>query len=425
MPFKNTDDLDQIFSRPHTDACLKWFNKLARALRTEDGTEKPKVLFILDEDFGELTTVLYLILGQPLFSASLILASPRVQNACSPILSDIMRPWHCAEDVFSELIIMQPDIVVLASGYLLPVHNLLNTEAIARLKSRCTEINARLVTADPFLGLITPNVSTGLEHVISIDIPDYGLQELKNIKELANTRLCKELTNAESLLGNGPHLYPCHLDMAGIESHPSDARNMGFFNPMLLMPPDLIKAIDGAQKRHWTFVLSKVDYQMQTMHVGIPEFIGNIARLLRQTRDLGRDAVFSGPDDVLHGLAEVLGDDMDGIHLCRFSSFSHFMTLLLASEYSFYWNIVSHSILIQLMNDRTVVLFDKGHLLRSAPALEPRIRNWYYQGDVQPYLDQNAPLSLDSLRGIPKNEGRARRFKRALPPQDLIERLIE
>jgi hypothetical protein len=177
------------------------------------------------------------------------------------------------------------------------------------------------------------------------------------------------------------------------------------------------------------FTISQVDWEMQATFMGPEEFAKTVASLLTQTSQLGRHAILLGPAELLNMVAPALAGH-ERIHLLSFCSFRCAMSLLLSAEYSFYWNVVSHSILMQLWNGRPVILFNRGHLARSIPAIYERVIAWYYQGWEPPYIDQNARLSPGVLENAAASHAQSRkqmiaRFRRAPSPVAVFNSLLE
>lgn len=395
--------------------------------------DKPQILIVLDNDYGELTTLLYLVLGQPCFDKTRVLLSPRLYEKNRDALPARMQLWTTEQDLLDKMDELKPDLLILASAYLLPVHHLLSCAAIQRVCDAAAKMNVRVLTADPFLGLLSQCADTGIAKLISIDIPLNAGEQLANVKRQADEMLHRELAAAEKVLRPYSHLYPSFTDMQGLTTAHSDSRNTCFFNQSLLLPAELNVVQDDAQP-HWMFVISEVDFQTQAMFLGAVRFTATVANLLTQTAQLGRKAIFLGPAPMIDLLRATLDPNIStntsNIYLLNFCAFERVMALLLSAEYSFYWNVVSHSILMQLWNGRPVILFNKGHLARAIPSIYPRVIAWYYQGWEPPYISQDEPLSLAVLAEVVSAHATKRgelmqRYQRAPSPQKLLDSLLQ
>jgi hypothetical protein len=419
------DSLQDSREFPAAPAIERWLESLCPPVADND--DRTPALFILDNDFGELTTVLYLILGQECFRNARILLSPRLYQNNRDAFPERMGLWTSERDLAEAIETLQPAIVVFASAYLMPVHDLLTADAIERLCTLARRHNAAVVTADPFLGLLTQWAGR-LEQLISIDIPDNADESLRTVKRSADRMLHERLAEVERVLREVPHLYPSHTDMEGIETFRADGRNLSFFNDALLLPPHLDEAKPG-DAPHWMFVISEADYSTQFMSLGNAGFARVVANLLVQSVRLGRHAIFVGPTVLLELVRHQLAPD-PRIHLVRYCSFRRFLSLLLSAEYTFYWNVVSHSILMQLWNGRPVLLFNRGHLARAVRPIYERVIAWYYQGWEPPYLDHDAELSLATLEQAVAGHAERRgqimeRFRRAPSPAGVLGSLLE
>lgn len=404
---------------PRLRATERWLERLGDS---GAGAEGDSVLFVLDNDFGELTTVLNLVLGQECFWRARVLVPPRLFERNWDALPGRIGLWTSEREVVEAIEGLQPRVVVLASAYLFPVHGLLSVEAIGRVLEVARRQRALVVTADPFLGLISQWAGKGLEQLISVDIPKTANELLVTAKRGADALLHRELGAVERLLRPLPHLYPCPTDLAALTREVTDARNLGYFNQALLLPVELAGLSE--EKPHWIFVISLVDFQTQVMFHGPVRFAAIVQRLLTQTAELGRQAVLLAPNLLGEMILPVVAKNRR-IEVLSFCSFRRAMSLLLTAEHCFYWNVVSHTILMQLANGRPALLFDRGHLVRAVPALYPRVIAWYCQGWEPPYLDQEADLSLAVLAGVKASHARHRddilaRFRRAPAPVELL-----
>ena len=406
------------------DAVERWLAGLSPGLQLEAGAspDTGPVLFILDNDFGELTTVLYLVLGQECFRGARLLVPPRLYEKNQDALPGQLALWTSERDLLETIANLRPRLIVLASAYLLPVHGLLSVEALGRVLEAARRERAMVVTADPFLGLISQWASQGLERLISIDIPATADAQLVAAKRGADALLHRELAAVEKLVRPLSHLYPSHPDLASLTPAITDGRNFGFFNPALLLPAELEAPAEAAP--HWMFVISLVDFQTQVMFHGAPRFAAIVRRLLTRAAELGRRAILLGPDALCQLLQPSLPKS-ERIEVLSFCSFRRALSLLLTAEHCFYWNVLSHTILMQLANGRPAFLFDRGHLVRAVPAIYPRVLAWYYQGSAPLYLDQEVELSLAVLAELKDSHATRRnelleRLRRAPAPSELL-----
>jgi hypothetical protein len=90
----------------------------------------------------------------------------------------------------------------------------------------------------------------------------------------------------------------------------------------------------------------------------------------------------------------------EGVSLLTYCSFKRFASLLLGAEYVFYWNVVSHTMLLRLFNEQPIFMLDRGHLVRNVKPLYGRVVDWYYQGLEPIYLDQELTLDPELLASL-------------------------
>lgn len=424
---ENWDDAASDVSK----AMKNWLQELTQITCSNSENKAnsfPKVLFVLDNDYGELTTILYLVLGQNYFCQSKVLLTSRLYEKNQNVLPGQVELWSTEEGLLGTIQNYQPDILVFAAGYLIPVHNLLTSEALKRVCKAATDQNVKVVTADPFLGLLSEWSPKGLNQIISIDIPTEANENLANLKQQADKKLHTELAAANSFLREYEHLYPTYTDMSGIKTYASDEKNRSFFNEKLVIPSEL-QSLESKDKPHWMFIISEVDFQTQTMHLGAGKFVAMVWNLLTQGANLDRTVIFLGPSALINMLRSMSPTPNKNIRLFNFGAFDDVMSLLLTAEYTFYWNVVSHTILIQLWNGRPVILFDKGHLARSVSHLYERVIAWYYQGWEPNYFDQTQKITLEGLADFVSDHKKQtpklmKDYTRASSPEELFDSLL-
>jgi len=128
------------------------------------------------------------------------------------------------------------------------------------------------------------------------------------------------------------------------------------------------------------------------MALGVDQFVQVLTRRFEDANRAGRRVIFIAPKDCLEQMPS-----SEDVELLSFCDYDRFTSLLLGAEFAFYWNAVSHSILLRLLNAKPVFLFNQGHLARGVKSIYPRIIDCYYQGREPIYLDPMAPLLLPEL----------------------------
>lgn len=412
----------------------RWLEQLASAPATapekHESVGTGRLLFVLDNDYGELTTLKYLVLGQPLRERTTLLLPERLIANNADALPGRTHGYASSQDILRLVAAEEPEIVFLCSGYLFSIHEILTLEDLEQLVGALRERGCRVVTADPFLGMLSKQDPRTL---ISIHIPEESdeleVEELRKVKEIEDKRLQTHFTRCEKLFRDDPHLYPTYCDVPSHEVTGSDARNLSFFNSELILP-DLgasTEDTDSASRPHWLFILSRTDYETQMMFAG-RKFADIVAGNLVDALAAGRHPILIAPDELVQSVISRM-PTVEGVDILSFCPFNRLISLLLSAEYAFYWNIVSHSILIRLFNKLPVILFDRGHLVRNVTPMYDRVVQWYYQGWEPEFRDHREPLTLDTVSAWSEDYRSAadricEGFRRAPTPGRMIEQLM-
>jgi tetratricopeptide (TPR) repeat protein len=431
--FWTSDNLDaNVF------AAEQWLHELSAV--PERASPGPRLLFVLDNDFGELATVKFFVMGQELAGRSTLLLPERLYAHNVDAVPGRTHPYGSVRDILEVVDREQPDIVFLCAGYMLWEHLDFPLAEVAHLLDQLRQRGCRVVTADPHVGMLSKrdprtliSFEVPMEHAMKVVAQKYGAavaEDPATVEKVANSRRAAEehvwasLTASERIFRNTYHLYPSYCDVAGDDRAPTDARNIAFFNDRLVRPSTPV----AGGTPHWLFILASTDCDIQTFFEGETGFTDIVASKLVETLAAGRHPVLIGPRAFIDKLIERM-PTAEGIDILSQCPFTQFYSLLLSAEHAFYWNVVSHSLLIRLYNRLPIVLFDRGHLLRTAPAVRDRIVAWYYQGWEPTLRDHRTPLSLGTVEGWAAEYRReaARlvdRFRRAPSPDHMIADLM-
>ena len=421
-----------------TFAIERWLGGLMQPVGAESAPpdpRAPRLLFVLDNDYGELTTLMYLLMGQPLARLSTLLLPDRLFAHNADTIPGRTHRFGSLEDVLDVVERLSPDIVFLCSGYLMSPHLILSAEELDRLVELLRQRGCRVVTTDPFLGILSkydPRTSIRIE--VPPTHPLYNLEQLTRAKQADEEKLWTYFSKSERTLKKTFHLYPAYCGGADPETDRTDARNLSFFNERLLLPASSAVPAptpsNGATvpQPHWLFVLSHADFDTQLLHDYENKFTDVVARKLVETAAAGRHPILIAPEQLVRQLVPRM-PTTEGIDILSFCGFRQFTSLLLSAEVAFYWNLVSHSILIRLFNGLPVVLFDRGHLVRNVSAIETRVIRWYYQGAQPLYRDARQRLTLETVEAWTADQrrdgrGHAERFRRAPTPDQLVAELM-
>ncbi len=362
-----------------------------------------RLLFILDNDFGELTTVMYLLKGQSLFDRSTVLLPERIYVPNKDRLQLPAEQYNNLADILAACDRENPDIVFLCAGYLFSTHGTLTLDALEKLVTVLKERGCAVVTCDPFMGMIgEPDFAEVVD--IPVPIPDKGddVWLLELLKQSEQQRLVHNLTASYEILKDLPHLYPVPTAAPGTPTNLDGIDTRSFYNPCLLEATSNEKT---DEQPYWFFVLALCDYEHQIINMGHEHFLAALMQRFEDAARFNRRVIFIAPKERL--LQDCVENNCsmpsaDNVELLSFCDYDQFTSLLLGAEFAFYWNAVSHSILLRLLNAKPVFLFSKGHLARGVKTIYPRIIDCYYQGREPIYLDPLAPLELPELLQLSK-----------------------
>ncbi len=80
-----------------------------------------------------------------------------------------------------------------------------------------------------------------------------------------------------------------------------------------------------------------------------------------------------------------------------FCGYEQFRALLITAEHVFYWNVMSNSVLVRIVNGGSVFFMDAGHLARYIPSLVSLAMQSYYANAQLHMLDPQQVLDAGDL----------------------------
>jgi tetratricopeptide (TPR) repeat protein len=416
-------------------AVERWLEQLSLVSDEAKVSPGPRLLFVLDNDFGELATVKFFVLGQELAGRSTLLLPERLYVHNVDAIPGRTHRYASVDDILQMVDQERPDVVFLVSGYLFCPHLEFTSHDLARLIEELRQRGCRVVTADPFLGMLSKqdprtlirfDVSRDHERKLAA-FPDLSeaVKGMTKARRAAEERAWATFAQSERILRDTYHLYPSYCDVAADDVAETDTRNVAFFNDRLLRTAPAKR--EEAAKPHWLFVLATPDCENQAVFEagGFPDIV---ASKLVEALAAGRHPILIGPKAFIDELMPRM-PTAEGIDILSHCPFTQFYSLLLSAEHVFYWNVVSHSLLIRLYNQLPIVQFDLGHLVRSAPGIYDRIVGWYYQGWAPPLRDHHEPLTLETVEGWAAEYRQqasrlVERYRRAPSPDQMIADLM-
>jgi hypothetical protein len=385
---------------------------------------------------------MYFLQGRELMNSSTLLLPPRLYAKNEGSLPVQTIEYASVEDVIRIVEEIEPEIVFLFSGYILPLHEVISHQGLAQLLQLLSDRKCKVATSDPFFGIFSRMDPASISAADALRIFETELLSDQSwhyrlSMTFGNTQILKQFNTASQILKDTTHLYFTWPD-------PSDepievvTDTLLFFNPNLVCDDNesMSTGVSSsgtfdsgvAVTPHWLFILGSVDYELQTSYYGEEVFIGLLERKLNQTLQAGRRAVFIAPNECVQKLASraPVSARKDLLTFCAYEDFN---SLLLSAEYVFYWNLASYSIFLRVINGLPIFMFDEGHLERHVKPMRERLVSWFYQNWIPPLLNQQETLNTDVLAELSKDcEQHTRRILknlRALPsPEQLIENLL-
>ena len=337
---------------------------------------QPKVLFALSADFGEYVTASVFSRGQP-FSAHY--AVPRALAPFIPAGRRDMTGYETIGDLFAIVGRLQPDVVVLASGYLFPVNRIATPEALRDLIVRLQSAGCTVATTDPWFRIwaLRPDSRFAI----------YSLRQ-GGVDEALSGKMQVLQRFLEDVFRGVPHLFAVPLAGGG-------GSWKSFFNPAFARQAPRSAEIADPAIDEWLFVLSKEDYVFlegidATAFSAALE--GQIRNLLEKPRNRLR---FIGPPGLARFLAARLGDE-PRVEYLPFCDFDAFESAIRRARVVCYWNVISSTQLYCLYYRIPPIFFGKGHQVKVCSGLYEHAVEHLYQGRAPRLLDLNVPLEPDA-----------------------------
>ena len=376
------------------------------------GESRPRLLFVISNDYGELSGAMYLAMGGA-FEVVMALP-PRLHGSNQRGLGYPSHRYESVDDVLAIIGREGPDVVLLFSGYLYAINGILTLPGVAALVDSVQKDGRRVVTSDPFLGLMS-GIGPGTFN------ERHPLQRI----------FAEHFSGVFRVLKDVVHIYPADVRGGG------GTRSVCFFNPGIVIGADEAAGVTrrlgevagvDAERKRWLFVLSAEDYAAQVNLMGRGAFEQNLTARLRDAAGQGRQPVLVAPDACIASIGGVAAG-IEGALLLSFCGLEQFRLLLLDAEFAFYWNILSNSILTRAANGLPVFFFDRGHMLLAMPAMYDLAMERYYSQAPLPWLDQRRPLAADELSrmavGAVREIGRAMANLGRLPkPEEAIGAIL-
>ena len=374
---------------------------------------RAKLLFVLSNDYGELATAMYLLLGSEF--RPVLLMPDRLFAANGNSLPFAAHRYASLREVTETIDREQPDIVFLFSGYLYAANNIFDVETTEALVRDLRSRHHRIVTSDPFLGLMS----------------EIGAQTFSD-RHPRKQWLTEHFSRLSRVFADVTHLYLINTQAF------ARTQSVSFFNGHIILPVSAFAECErklsgwmrlAAGRKRWVCVLSLEDYGAQVKRHGRARFDDLLINTLQQIARAGRQPILVAPEACLASI-QGTGPSIDGLVLLPFCGYDLFEALLLEAEYVFYWNIFSNSILARAINHLPVFFFDPGHMAHAIPALYDLGMKRYYPGAALSYLDQRLKLNPAELAVLAADQEHTLRearenFGRSPTPEEMVEKILQ
>jgi hypothetical protein len=398
---------------------------------TQPPADKPRLLFIVSKDYGELCWALSFLQGQDFASQTTLMLPQQMYEGNAGSLAVEASPYSTLNDVLAGVEAHKPDIVFLLSGYLLSNDKLMSRASLEQLVTELRDGIRVVATSDPFAGLTSRLKASDIDTNMAL----LGQNVIKRVlyRMVLRFRTIENFMRIPSL-ENLTHLYATSTPPADDKDTVS---RLSFFNPNILNSTvsnisryGLKSQADVQDTPHkrWLFVLSTTDLGCQNATLGEAEFARSVVRMIAQALDAGKKPTLLAPASIIEILAGEFPAST-GVELLLFCPYTEFVPRLLDAEYVFYWNVFSCSLLLRMANELPLFFFDRGHLSRTIkPFYDLALRTHF--GEWTPtFLDQGDPLEPNSLAKLAADQQSAlravRQYWQASPtPQAVIDDLL-
>lgn len=348
-----------------------------------------RLLVIVSGDYGELGGAMYFLNGLSLASRPVLLLPAALKQPDLATAALDIRTYATLADIREVVKQFDPHTVMLFSGYLLTIGSRFSMFKALALFCMLHRRRVVILTSDPFLGMARGPTSLKFDEI---------LRSCWHRNPIATWLLARILALRIFLmhrqLRRALHIYPAPIDRGHLgPAH----RMMCYFNAAVPASagPD---ADAGHMRPTWLFVLSRVDYDIQFQHYGAA-FLDRLSSRLQDAARLGRRAVVIGPESLTVALRVRLNNEPD-IELRSESAYSDYMRLIMGSEYTFFWNYFSFSVIRRVIAARPVFFFDEGHMVNILPALARIGVDSFYGGWKPPLLALGDVLEEERLTAL-------------------------
>jgi len=353
-----------------------------------------RFMVVVSGDYGELGAALYFLRGLPPEPRPVLALPPSLLGAADDTPGVDVQSFANIRALTALVRQARPDVVMLASGYLLAISSVFTFLDAVRFLRFLRGRGANVITTDPFLGAVrgprdldfrTLAERRGERRSLLVTLGRRGFYAA------VAAVMYLHLSAVARLLRSAWHVYP-------VPSHrvrPRPGVRSLCYCYAVAVPAAPAGASGRGTRPVWLFVLSMVDYRMHAADRGAA-FVEDVARRLGEAVALGRDVEVIGPEAFIEALQPLVAGQ-PRIAARSDASHARYMASLVGAEYAFFWNYYSFSVLHRVLAGLPVFFFDAGHLIHILPSIEAEGIRVFYDGWRPPLLAVGAALDEAQL----------------------------
>jgi hypothetical protein len=362
---------------------------------TDASPSATRLLFVVDNDFGALGVVMYMLHRRALAQHALILLPRRAYELHGATLGVACRPYGSLADILAAAEAHAPGVACLYSGYLLAAQRLLRVDEVGELVRALRARGCGVATSDPYIGTFS--------RLPEAELPPRGALALLGplARRAQRFAMRRHVRRIEAILEDVPHIYPVEAGLPGNGRPPRFA----FFNPLYVR-----EAL--APKPRWLYVIAQFDLELQEEKYGAERFADLVASRMREALDAGREPTFIGPRAITDALSRRFTDE-PRVTLRAACPFAEFERQLLEAEAAFYWQIYSTSGFLRIWNDLPMFFFDPGHNARLLGPMHANGIESHFMGNPPVQLDIEKAFDAATLQALGERFRKAGRESRA------------
>ncbi|MCP5348440.1 MAG: hypothetical protein R3F41_05855 [Gammaproteobacteria bacterium] len=356
-----------------------------------------RIAFVISNDFGEFGTMRYFTRSQPFESDThVLLTGTQYEIQKNDALLKIYE-YRTPESILSTLDEIEPNVIFFCSAYLFVINKIFTLRQVKYLVRELETREIPLVTTDPLLGYLNQIQPS------QIKLNSFKSGLFSAIKRSLfwpqRYRVYRDFKALKMLLVNFVHLYPVPRENLSLEN---SRINVDFVNEELFShSAEAIERIADPTRPEssgiWIYVMSRLDMEIQMDLYENNEFVAILCDRLLETVARGKKVKISIPEPLRSLLESRFCNSLE-IDVLGYKPYDQFIEELLSAEVAFYWNVLSNSAYLRLLNNLPVLFFDIGHMARIFEGSYEIAIRACLGGRKPRYLDIRAELSEDSLR---------------------------